>query len=833
MWTDVRYSLRVLGKSRGFTALAVAVLAVGIGINTALFSIAYAVFFRPLPVHAPEELVYLYWIGGTFRDPRPALPGYRDFEYFRDHPDAFSAMTAHWSWNTSMQAGDAAENVSGEVVFANYFDILGVKPILGRTFQAADDDVTNTETSVVISHALWAKQFQGRPDVVGTRVRLSDQTTRDATIIGVMPAGFSGVSDPWTPSQCWITFAQRFGDHYRRLALAPIARLKPGVSLRQAQAIVAAQGQQMNEARSGREKDRYLVFAANGVRMPFWPSNSIAPRRLTVAMSVVVGIVLIVTVANIAGLLLARGVTRSGELAVRLVLGATGRRIARQLLTEGLLLTVVAGVSGLLIAQWLIDLFRLYTPGRFAVSVWLDVHSWIFTAALSVVLGVLIGLAPAVQSATLNLLSALPGLGGGQRRNVRGRLRYGVVIPQIALSLVLLLIAAMHVRALLAIERIDLGYDTHDRAVLNAGLRPLPGDDMFRGQQEEKHAQRARAFFRQLWPRVQAVTGPAGVTIASRLPVEHPAQGKSNYVALSHEAFLPGQTTAPGTETIAVSPNYFAVLGMSLYRGRDFDERDTERTPKTAIVSESIARQLWPGRDPLGQSVAAVSAYGGPQRRIEWLDVVGVVNDVTPILQEHGTTPYVYLPMAQQWSPPAYVVIARVGDNAGSAATTVSQLKAAVSGADTFATVHRVRSLDQIAAEILYPRRLAASILGASAVIALLLASVGLYGVVSYSVAQRVHEIGVRAALGADRADILRLIIREGLKVGVLAAGVGLALSYTAVRLTSNLFVAMPRMDPVTLIAVPLVLLATVLLASYIPARRAATVDPMEALRAL
>jgi hypothetical protein len=304
-------------------------------------------------------------------------------------------------------------------------------------------------------------------------------------------------------------------------------------------------------------------------------------------------------------------------------------------------------------------------------------------------------------------------------------------------------------------------------------------------------------------------------------------------VALSQEAFLAGQTTGPGTETRIVSPDYFAVLGMSVQRGRDFDERDTERTPKSAIVSESIARLLWPGRDPLGQSVAAVSAYGGLQQRIEWLDVVGVVNEVNPILQEHGTTPYVYLPMAQQWWPPAYVVIARVGGNAGSAETTVSRLKAAVSGADTFATVNRVRSLDQIAAEILYPRRLAASILGASAVIALLLAGVGLYGVVSYSVAQRVHEIGVRAALGAERADILRLIIREGIKVGAVAACLGLALSYTAVRLTSNLFVAMPRMDLVTLIAVPLVLLGTVVLACYIPARRAAGVDPMVALRAL
>ena len=822
-----------LTKSRGFSALAVAVLAAGIGITTALFSIAYAIFLRPLPVHAPEQLVYLYWIGGAFQDPRPAALGYPDYESFRDRPDAFSAVTAHWSLSTSIQVGEVTESVRGEVVFADYFDVLGVKPVLGRTFRPEEDDVANPEVAVVISHTLWMKQFQGRADVIGTRVRLSDSTTRDATVVGVMPEGFSGVSDPWTPSQCWVTFAQRFGDLYRRIAVAPIARLKPGVSLKQAQAIVTAQGQQMNAMHRWREKDRYLVFAANSVRMPFWPSDSIAPRRLTVAMTVVVGIVLVVTVANIVGLLLARGVTRSGELAVRLVLGASRWRLARQLLMEGLLVTAIAGLLGLLAAQWLIDLFRLYTPERFAVGVWLEMNSWVFAAALSIVLAISISVAPALQGARLNLMSALPGLGGSSRSDLRGRLRYTVVVPQIALSLVLLVIAAMHFRALLAIERMDLGYETRDRAVLTVGLRPFPGEDSLRGLQDAKHAQRARAFYRQLWARLQAVTGQSGVAIASRLPVAHPEQAKSNFVALTPEMYLGGQTNGTGTEAIVVSPNYFGALRMSLIAGRDFDERDAEGTPKTAIVSETIARELWAGRNPLGRSVAAVSAYGGFQQRIEWLDVVGVVNDVSPVLQDHGTTPYIYLPMAQQWRPAASEVIARVDGQGSSSASTVQQLKAAVTGADTFASIYRVRSLDQIAAEILYPRRLAASMLGASAILALLLASVGLCGVVSYSVAQRVHEIGVRTALGANRRDILRLIVREALMVGAFAAGVGLALAVVAVRLTSNLFIAMPGMDAITLVAVPLALLGTVVLASYVPARRAARVDPMEALREL
>jgi predicted permease len=825
MWHDLRYSIRLLSKSRGFTALAVAVLAIGIGINTALFSVVYAIFFRPLPVHAPEELVYLFWTPASLREPRPMIMGYPHYEYFREHSDAFAAITGHWGISSTITADEQTDLIRGEAVFANYFDVLGVKPILGRAFRREEDEVSNPDIAVVISHSLWTRRFNSSPDVIGKQVRLSDwSTTRHATIVGVMGPGFSGASDPWTPSQYWVTFAQRSAD-YKRFGFGLIARLKPGVSALQAQTIVTALGARMERPRRREGADVYYVFPANSVRMPYEPSASVAPKRLTIAMTIVVGIVLLVTAANAAGMLMARGVTRSGELAVRLVLGATGKRVARQLLMEGVLLATTAGAIGLLVASWLIQLFRLYTPERFAVSVWLDTYAWVFTAALCLGMGIVISVAPALQSARLNLTASLPGIGTGAQRRVRGRLRYGVVIPQIALSLVLLLVAALHVRALSAIELFDLGYQTSNTVVLNVALRSVPGEqETPRGQ-----AARARLFYRQLIARVQAVPGTTGVSLAGDLPLRT-RQGRSNYVAVSHAAFLAGETKGPGTEVTSVSPGYFRTMSMALVAGRDFDERDTDRTPKVAIVSESLARDLWPGRNPIGRSVAATSAWNGPNQKIEWLEVVGVVNEVSPILQDNGTTPFVYLAMGQQWRPSPGNIVARFD---GVPTNVVQQLKAAVSGADPFADVYRAQSMNQMVAEILYPRRLAAAILGASAVIALVLASVGLYGIVSYSVAQRVHEIGVRAALGAARSDILRLVIGEGVTVGAIGSAIGLALTYTTLRLTTNLFVNMPRMDVLTLATVPLALLGVVVLACYVPARRAANVDPMESLRAL
>jgi predicted permease len=828
MIQDIRHSIRTLAKHPAFTGVATLVLALGLGINTALFSLVYSVFFKPLPVQAPGELVYLYWIAGV-ANRRPHVMPYRDYEFFRDHADAFASSTAHWSIPVRMTAEDQSDSVRGEWVLANYFDVLGVEPMLGRTFRPEEDQVSNTDLAIVISHDLWMRKFKSDPAIVGREVRLNrwGQTDQIFTVVGVTPPGFRGVSDPWTPTQFWSTFAQS-ESRFPRSSVAPILRLKPGVPLEQAKANVAAIGAEIRRTLKYRDNVEYVLYAAKDVRMPFSPDETVVPARLAAAMTIVVAIVLLIATANIAGMLMARGVSRSSEMAVRLVIGASRWRLARQLLKEGLLLATTGGALGFLVAYWLLAVFRSSTPSRFVVDVAIEPQVIALAAMVCLGVGILIGLAPALRASRVEL-SALPGSGVSVTKQVRSRLRHWVVIPQVGLSLVLLVVAAVQVRGLMKMELANLGYDTSGVVVLNVGSRGQPEDaTKDKSQIAEENAKRSRTYYRQALSRIQEVPGTAGVALAAGLPLHgntHPS-----FTAVSQEDVSAGNPGGIASSRFGVSPGYFRAMRMSVLAGRDFDERDTLTTPRVAIVSESIAKRLWPGRDAVGRFVAARNNFARPNEKIEWLEVVGVVNEVDPILQDVGRQPYVYVSLSQEWLVSAGTVIARVD---GDMQPVVQNLKGAVTAADPFADVYSVRTMDQMVADILYPRRLAASILAVSGVIGLLLASVGLYGVVSYSVAQRVHEIGVRAALGAGRTDILRLVLREGAKVAAIGCALGFVGAYAAVKVTARMFVAVPAVDPLSVVAAPLILAAVVLLACYLPARRAAGVDPMVALREL
>jgi hypothetical protein len=350
--------------------------------------------------------VFLYWTPGHLQNPRPTVFPRTDFEYFRESPEAFAAVTGHWIRPARLTVGEMTESISGELVTANYFDVLGVKPIVGRTFAPEEDKPGSLGLAVVISHDLWVRRFQGNHDAVGKTVRLAHDVSnpREATVIGVMPAGFVGVSNPWTPSQYWITFAQGSGSDYRRFAVAPIARLKPGVTTRHAQVIVTTQGQQLNRDRRGREQDSYLVMSARKVRMPFDPYAKAAPARLTVSLGLVVVMVLVATIANVTGLMRARAIGRSSEIFVRRALGATGMNVGRQLIVEGVLLASAAGALGIIIASWLIELFRHYTPNRFAVPLSVDMRVWTFAVLLCLAIGVIISLGPALQGIRAELV---------------------------------------------------------------------------------------------------------------------------------------------------------------------------------------------------------------------------------------------------------------------------------------------------------------------------------------------------------------------------------------------------------------------------------------------
>lgn len=837
MWQDLRQAVRTLRKHPGFVALAALVLGLGIGLNMAIFSLVHAMLFKPLPVTDPQSLVSIYWVLQRQPD-RPGVIPSLYYDHFRAHNEAFTDLTGHWGIGLTLRADDETSRVNAEWVMANYFDVLGVRPALGRTFLPADGELSNPERAVVISHELWIRRFNADPAIVGKRIALArwEQLDLVCTVIGVTTPEFKGISVPWKPTQLWITFAQGGATHRQnRLAssFAVIARTRPGVSLAQAQAVVATQGRQYYYSRASASPEYepgFKVFRTNDVRIPNDPSAVLIPVRLAGAMTLVVGIVLLVAAANIAGILMARGVGRTGEIAIRRVLGASALRIARQLLAESVMLAALGGVIGLVLAGWLLGLFRAFTPSEFALPEALEGRVVAFAAIVCLAAGILVGLIPAIQAARTNLQPWLAGSGGTSAKGPRRRVRHAITVPQVAFSLALLLVAGAYVRALLQVELADLGYQPQNLVVLTPTLKADPGVDpaTTEEQRAERFAARARRFYAFMLDRVQAVPGAAEVAIASDLPLRE-ASARSSWSAVSQEDFGAGNRDGRPAERTSVSPNYFRTMGIGLRTGRDFDERDTMNSRKVAIVSAALAERLWPGGDPIGRTLTVVSTWpGNKDDKIEWYELVGVVNEVSPILHDLGTRSLVYLPLGQEWRPSTSYVIAR---GAGDSRTLIPPLKLAVTSSDLFADVTGATTMSQIVATILYPRRIAGAILAASGVIALSLATIGIYGVVSYSVAQRTGEIGVRMALGAERRDIIRLVLDEGGVVAVIGGLAGLGLGYLAVRVTSSGYLSLPQLDVFTLIAAPLILAAVILLACYLPARRAGLVDPMEVLR--
>jgi predicted permease len=831
MWQDLRYSVRTLRKQPLFAALAATLLALGIGLNTAVFSVVSALLFRPLPVTAPEELVYIYWT--LPRQPeRPAVLAHGPFEYLRDHNEVFAGLSGTWGRPFRLTAEGETELMNGEAVQPGYFETLGVGAQLGRLLTDSDSDPAATESAIVISHDLWTRRFNGDPGILGRQVRMAGQSEHHFTVVGIAPPGFAGISDPWTPRHFWVPAAVtdrqlsiEAGRSGLRTAFLGVGRLNAGTDIRQARAVVEAQGQQYFSTYSPERADQYrlLLFPASDIRMPYDPTRAVIPTRLAAALSLVVIMVLLVAVSNIAGILMARGVGRASEIAVRQVLGAGGLRIARQLVTESLLLAAAGGLAGLLLAQWLLALFHAFTPLQYALDAAMDWRVLLFAGGICALCGLLVGLAPALQAVRLNILPALSAAGATTTGHARRRLRHGIVLPQVAVSLVLLLVAGVYVRALLDLELADPGYTAANVVVVNTTLRNLPGERPgAMGAAAEPRAERQRRYYQQLLARVEALPG-IDAAVASSLPL-HPPPAEAAWTVMPAEDYEDGVAGQPTMRT-SVSPGYFQAMGMRVLRGRDFDARDTRATPRVGIISSSLAARLWPG-DPIGRTATVVSSW--PGSKPEPFEVVGVVNEVQPVLHHTGgSAPLVYFAMGQQWQPETSFVIAR-GRDPHSATQAVRE---AVAAADPYAEAFRSRTLPQMIAEILYPRRMAAAVLLASGLIALLLASVGIYGVMSYSVAQRLGEIGVRRALGAESRDIARLVIGEGLRVAAIGSLAGLILGYTAIRITSSRFLALPQLDVLTLVLVPLLLAGVVVLACTVPARRATRVDPMDVLR--
>jgi predicted permease len=546
------------------------------------------------------------------------------------------------------------------------------------------------------------------------------------------------------------------------------------------------------------------------------------------------GMLLLIAAANLAGVLMARGVTRRGELAVRLTLGAGRWRLTRQLVTESLLLSTAGGALGLLVARWLVDLLIVGTPSRFvrwqiavmSLDVPLDWRVLLVAAVSCLATGVLLGLVPARQAMRTDLLSGLAGESAGATRVVRGALRHWIVIPQVCLSLVLLMIAGTMTRALIRSEMVDPGYDADSVVLLDAQMPQQPYAPWTPDRGRQLRAER-NAFGRRLLDQAGTAPGITAVTLSMTTPLMTVPLPSTNAWVAPREGFKPDGRHY-WTAVMPVSDGYFATLDIRLLRGRTFDERDRADGARSAIVSEDLARWMWPDRDPVGQYLGR--HFPDSPHPPHWMEVVGVVRNVHAPLSDGTWSPTVYEPLEQSELQLGVTLAAR-GES--TPAELLQSLRQAVAEVDAQAVTSNPRTMREGIGEMLYPRRLAAAVLGASGAIGLLLASMGLYGVVSYSVAQRVREIGVRMALGADRDDIVRLIVREGARVAAAGIALGLMLAYAAIRLASRVVVELPSLDVATLLAVPALLSAVVVLACYLPALRAARVDPMVVLRTL
>jgi len=830
LWQDLRYGFRVLRASPGFAAVAVLSLALGIGANTSIFSVVNAALLRPLPVNEPDRLMFVF--NGTTTNPWgvSSYPGYLDY---RDKDEVFSDLLTYSSITVSARADDQSDLISGSIVSGNFFDVLGLRAALGRTFTPEEDKTPNTHPVAVISHGLWERRFGGDPQVIGQQIALNGHAF---TIVGVTPAGFNGPevlenNDIYAPMMMQALVRPPRGGFSgdmnpdllsRRGArwLKMIGRLKPGVSFEQAQAAMTTIAAGLEQAYP--ESNRNTIAT-------LFPVNKIDPQGYPQLLSVaglllaVVGIVLLIACANVANLLLARASARRREIAVRLAMGASRSRLIRQLLTESLLISLAGGVAGLLLALWTIDVLKSATPPdgifSFTLDYRLDGRVLAFTFALSLATGVIFGLAPALQASRPDLVPALKdeasaAVQGRRRFNLRNAL----VVAQVALSLVLLIGAGLFLRSLNNAQAIDPGF-TADK-ILDAQLNiNLLRYTKAQGQQ----------FYGQVIERIEALPGVESASLARVVPMS--GAGRTSSFLIQGQQGPDNVSRSEGTGPDAENPHtvntnvvglrYFQTMGIRLLQGRDFTGQDNENTPLAVIVNEAFARRHLAGEDALGKRESFRGANG------PWSEIVGVVRDSKYRTLGESPRPSAYVPLAQNHETGMTLQV-RTASNPVSIAASVRR---EVQALDPNLAVTNLQSLSDVVAASLFAARMGAALLAIFGFLALLLAAIGLYGVMSYAVSRRTREIGIRMALGAGTGNVLRLVLKEGLMLVGGGVAAGLIVAAAATRLLASFLYGVSPLDATTFAAIPLVLAVVALLASYLPARRAAKVDPMVALR--
>jgi len=799
---DLRYAVRLQRKNPGFTIVAVIALALGIGANTAIFSVVNTVLLRPLPYKDPERLVMVWEDASRHGYPRdtPAAANYVDW---RDQNQVFESMAAIADTSFNLTGAGDPERLEGRRVSANLFPLLGVDPQIGRVFTAAEDQ-PGAQRVVLLSYALWQRRFGGDPNIVGRALTLNGESH---VVVGVMPARFqlpSSDDQAWVP----IAFTQQETGNRGRHYLQVLARLKPGVSLTQAQSemsTIAARLQQQYP-----QFNTELGAAVQPLQEHL--VGDIKPALLILLGAV--GLVLLIACANVANLLLARAAVRQKEIAVRVALGARRWRLIRQFLTESVLLSTLGGLVGLAIAYGGLVLLKAFIPENIsqAREISIDLKVLGFTFLVSVVTGVVFGLAPAVQAARFNQIDTLKEGGRDAATGGGGKVLRGLLVTaEVAISLVLLIGAGLLINSFLRLRNVDPGFRTDNLLTMKIVL-PQP---------KYAEIERRSAFYTGLIQRVQSLAGVRSAAVTTNLPLYR--QGNSIGISIEGQPAPP-----PGQERIVVtriiSPGYFDTMGIPLLRGRQLTDQDTETTPNAVVISETMARRYWPGEDAIGKRIAA----GRVRSPEDWIQVVGVVKDVRQFELTAEPRPQMYLSYRQAgFFDPRDLVVKTDVDPSSLAAT----VRKAVWEIDKDQPVSNIQTMEEILADSIARQRFSMLLLAIFAAVALVLAGVGIYGVMSYSVAQRTHEIGIRMALGAQTGAVLKLAVGYGMKLVIAGIVIGLISAFALTRVMSTLLFGVTATDPATFTLISLLLIAVAALASYVPARRAARVNPIIALR--
>jgi putative ABC transport system permease protein len=800
---DIRYGLRMLAKNPGFTIVAVIALALGIGANSAIFSVVNTVLLRPLPYKNPEQLVMVWEENSKQGYPKdtPAAANYVDW---RDQNHVFETIAAITEISFNLTGVGDPERIDGQRVSASLFPLLGVEPQLGRAFRP-EEDKPGANQVVVMSYGLWQRRFGADPGIIGKPINLNGKSF---TVIGVMPPSFQF---PTRNDQLWIPIAFEAketgnrGAHY----LQVIARIKPGTTLSQAQAemtTIAARLEQQYPATN------------TSIGAVVTPLHEHVVGKIKPALLVLLGavaFVLLIACANVANLLLARAAVRQKEIALRLALGASRSRLIRQFLTESVLLASLGGGVGLLLSLAGLNVLKGFIPPNIsqAQNISIDGKVLIFTVLVSLVTGLIFGIAPALQAAHFNLNDTLKEGGRDSAAGSRGnRIRGLLVISEVAVSFILLIGAGLLINSFLRLRNVDPGFRSEKVLTMRIVLPEVRYPD-----------RKARApFYDELIRRVEALPGVTSAAVVTDVPLTN--SGNSVGVSIEGRAD-PAPDRVPIVITRMISSHYFKTMAISLLKGREITETDKVESPPVVVISETTARLFWPSEDPLGKRI---KVGVGPNNDNQWLTVIGVVKDVRNNELGIEPKPQMYLPHAQnEFFDPRSLVVRTNVDPLSLAAT----VRRTVWEIDKDQPVSDISSMEQVVSESVARQRFSMLLLGIFAALALVLAAVGIYGVMSYAVAQRTHEIGIRMALGAQRSDLLKLTIGQGLRLVVTGVVIGLAAALVLTRVMSSLLFGVSATDPITFLTISLVLVSVAVLASYIPAMRATRVDPIFALR--